>query len=109
MMKLVLAVVLPCAQRSLIAQETPNVIPNEIFVTVTPLHLPVFGIVLSLDKSECRALNGVADIRRHEFVTITPPPQLAHRIHVVPKPMAIQGIACGDLGSEVVRMHDPSE
>ena len=48
----------------------------------------------------------MADIRSHESVTIAPPTQFAHRMDIVLKPMAIQGVSRTGFGRNIEDMHD---
>lgn len=63
---------------------------DPILAAIAPLQEPELWVILSFDKSENRTFDGVAHVRRHERVTITPATKFGYGMPIVLKPMTVQ-------------------
>ena len=77
-----------------------------VVAAIAPLYLSVAGIVLTLDISEYRSFDGVADIRGHKAVAVAPAAEFADRIEVVLDKRSVQGVPGSGLGPEIKGVHD---
>src|SRR5580658_1938597 len=81
---------------------------DPIVATVAPLHQTVSRIILPFDKAEHGTFDGMAYVRRHKSVAVTPATELRERPRIVPEPVAVQRIPRASFRRDVKGVHDSS-